>query len=107
MHSQPQAKPTGTETRAVVVKGNQFRSASGKADVGVPETSRVDKGTQTFTVTPKGDAWYVVVARGNRALAPVIPNLGEREVLPLAFSNPIWIDADGDGKFTPSRNGAK
>ena len=45
-----------------------------------------------------------LVAYGNRGLQPVIPNLGEREVLPLAFTNPIWVDANGDGKFTPPRN---
>ncbi|PYV11289.1 MAG: hypothetical protein DMG07_19590, partial [Acidobacteria bacterium] len=70
----------------------------------IPATDRVDKGKHVFSVAPKADAWYVVVAYGNRGLQPVIPNLGEREVLPLAFTNPIWVDANGDGKFTPPRN---
>jgi hypothetical protein len=65
----------------------------------VPATASADKGTFTFTVSPHRDAWYVVVARGDRGLEPVIPRYGAHEVLPLAFSNPIWVDADGDGKI--------
>ena len=60
-----------------------------------------DKGTFNFTLTPRVDTWYVVVVRGNRSLAPVVPKLGDRDVLPFAFTNPIWVDVDGDGKFTP------
>jgi hypothetical protein len=67
----------------------------------VPETRMTDKGEFNFTLTPKVDTWYVVVVRGNRSLAPVVPQLGDRDVLPFAFSNPIWVDVDGDGKFTP------
>lgn len=67
----------------------------------IAETNQVHKGTELFNVTPQTDTWYVVVVRGNTSLAPVIPKLGERDVLPFAFTNPIWVDADGDGKFTP------
>jgi len=73
----------------------------------IPATARVDKGSHTFTASPKTDAWYVVLAYGNRGLDPVIPKLGDREILPLAFTNPFWVDADGDGKFTPPRTDAK
>ena len=69
----------------------------------VYETKRVGKGTFTFTVTPARDTWYVVVARGSRSLEPVVPNPPGQLVFPLAFTNPIWVDADGDGKFTPLR----
>jgi hypothetical protein len=66
----------------------------------VPEVHTVDKGTFNFTFSPRVDTWYVVVVRGNRTLDPVVPRLGERDIFPLAFSNPIWVDVDGDGKFT-------
>ena len=66
----------------------------------VPEVHMTDKGTFNFTLRPKVDTWYVVVVRGNRSLDPVVPKLGDRDVFPLAFSNPIWVDVDGDGKFT-------
>ncbi|MBQ0952035.1 hypothetical protein KBZ75_27910 [Streptomyces sp. RK76] len=41
MPSQPQAKPSGMETRPVVVNGNQLKSDSGKADTGELETRLV------------------------------------------------------------------
>ncbi len=44
----------------------------------------------------KVDGWLVVVAHGEEPMSPVF--LGRR-VLPFAFTNPIFIDADGDGAF--------
>lgn len=40
------------------------------------------------------DAWLVVVARGEKPMSSVF--IGRR-VLPFAFTNPIYIDADEDG----------
>jgi hypothetical protein len=42
------------------------------------------------------DAWIVVVARGDRPLRAVMPGT---TLTPLAFTNPIFVDADGDGVF--------
>ena len=69
----------------------------------VYETKQVQKGTFTFTVTPARDTWYVVVARGSRSLEPVVPDPAGQALLPFAMTNPVWVDADGDGKFTPLR----
>jgi hypothetical protein len=80
----------------VVVFGNGNQTESRV----VPEVHTTDKGTFNFTLRPKVDTWYVVVVRGNRSLDPVVPKLSDRDVFPLAFSNPIWVDVDGDGKFT-------
>lgn len=60
-----------------------------------------EKFRRKIAVRPSRDTWYVVVVRGNRPLSPVLPPAGEREILPLAFTNPIWVDADGNGKFDP------
>jgi hypothetical protein len=70
-----------------------------------------------------GDAWVVVVVKGSdgvsRPLWPMNPhdldaesnttldqltdgNLGESGVLALAFTNPLFIDADGNGQFDPA-----
>jgi hypothetical protein len=43
------------------------------------------------------DAWLVVVALGERASEDVLPGW---RIPPLAFTNPIWIDVDGDGLVT-------
>jgi hypothetical protein len=81
-------------------------------------------------VNPTQDAWYVVVAMGEKELSPVftpveIPPIFLEDVVlralagvvgdiltpaapiprafpiyPYAVTNPIWVDADGDGQFT-------
>jgi hypothetical protein len=43
------------------------------------------------------DSWVVVLVRGKKPLDGVLPVKG---VLPFAFQNPVWVDADGDGKWT-------
>ncbi|MBI1745802.1 MAG: PHP domain-containing protein [Acidobacteria bacterium] len=67
----------------------------------VDATASAIKFQRSIAVHPTRDTWYVVVVRGNTALAPVIPSDGGHEVTPLAFTNPIWIDVDGDGRFDP------
>lgn len=73
-------------------------------------------------LTVDGDAWVVVVVKGSdgvsRPLWPMNPqdldtesnttldqltdgNLGESGVLALAFTNPLFIDADVNGQFDP------
>jgi len=42
------------------------------------------------------DTWYVVYAEGTKDMFPVYP--GKR---PFAFTNPVYIDADGNGKYDP------
>ncbi len=43
-----------------------------------------------------GDTWLMVVARGTE---PLSKTFGNRRVLPFAFANPIFVDADQDGVF--------
>ena len=42
------------------------------------------------------DSWIVVVVHGEHNLDVVLPKVGAK---PFAFTNPIWIDADGDGSY--------
>ena len=53
----------------------------------------------TVDVPTPRDTWLVVTVRGAdpHALWPVV----QASVPPFAISNPIWVDADGDGKVTP------
>ena len=76
--------------------------------------------TQTLQLT--ADAWVVVVVRGSDGVSkPIWPmnpqdlnpasnmtldelldgNLGEGGVTALAYTNPLFIDVDGNGKFDP------
>jgi len=45
------------------------------------------------------DAWVTVVAEGDGSLAPLL----SADARPLALGNPIWIDGDGDGRWTSPR----
>lgn len=42
------------------------------------------------------DSWIVVVVHGERNLDAVLPGVGAK---PFAFTNPIWVDVDGDGAY--------
>jgi hypothetical protein len=42
------------------------------------------------------DAWVALIVEGDAPLAPVL-RAGAR---PLALTNPVWIDGDGDGRWT-------
>jgi hypothetical protein len=44
------------------------------------------------------DTWIVVVARGDRFMNDALPG---KWIKPFGFSNPIFVDADSDGKFEP------
>lgn len=45
------------------------------------------------------DTWVVVVVTGKQALAPVANGPRGEPIRPVAFSNPIWIDENGNGRF--------
>jgi hypothetical protein len=49
------------------------------------------------------DAYVVVVVRGDAPLGPVVPpSAGQSPPTALAITNPIYLDRDGDGHYTPS-----
>lgn len=56
------------------------------------------KKTVTFDLTTTKDAYVVLLVRGNSAsMFPIL----NRAVVPMAFSNPIFLDADGGGYDKP------
>lgn len=60
---------------------------------------------RVLRIAPKQDAWYVALVYGDRPLSPIVSDYvgydGTRySVKPFAMTNPIWVDADGDGLFT-------
>ena len=54
---------------------------------------------------PAGDAWVVVQASGKKPLPLGLIGDdtldGERNVVPFAITNPVFLDVDGDGNFDP------
>ncbi len=65
----------------------------------IPESTDVIRMSETITLAPKKDSWYVLIAYGDKPMAPMIQGL-EKPVLPLGFTNPIWVDVEGDNKIT-------
>lgn len=58
--------------------------------------------SKSFNLTK--DAWFVVVIRDDKDYGenyPMTPVLRSADELPFAFSNAIFVDADGNGKFDP------
>ncbi len=68
----------------------------------VPNANKVLRFQKTMKLSPGIDTWYLVIAKGSQSLAPMVKDGGVPN-LPLGFTNPIWVDADGDGKFTSLR----
>ena len=68
----------------------------------VPQSNEVLRFQKTLTLSPEIDTWYLVIAKGSQSLAPMVKDGGVPN-LPLGFTNPIWVDADGDGKFASLR----
>lgn len=52
---------------------------------------------------PQQDAWYLVMVRGEKSLDPVVLSGDDEPFTPLAFTNPAFVDVDGDGKFNAVR----
>lgn len=64
-------------------------------DVSAP-TDPIVRFDDTFDVTPVSDAWYTLEVLGSGSMAPLT-----RAGPPYAMTNPIEVDADGDGVWTP------
>jgi hypothetical protein len=56
----------------------------------------VDRALWQHELSLERDAWLVVIARGERPLSEVLPH---SRGLPIAITNPIFLDVDGDGRF--------
>jgi hypothetical protein len=56
----------------------------------------------TLTLPVARDGFVVVRVDGDQPMAPVIGDRDRFKVYPLAITNPIWLDFDGDGAIAPS-----
>jgi len=77
----------------VLVNGDVVR------ELAVPAARTPLRLDQRLTLPLHHDAWVVLRAAGDAPLAPVLPS-ETRVHRPAALTNPIWIDADGDGVWT-------
>lgn len=90
---------TGTETDEKGNPKSKLPEAAASATLSEEEggdgKSRTYKAS--FTLEPEKDAWIVVLVEGDDDLFPVV---GKGGVLPVAYTNAIYVDVDGKG-WTP------
>lgn len=55
----------------------------------------------THTVSCDADCFVVAMVDSDEPLAPVIVDRPDMTPRPIALTNPIFLDVDGDGRFTP------
>ena len=79
----------------IIANGEVIRTLDTTAPDGVLKLK-----TREEFVVPR-DTWFVVVARGSRGMDPVVPQYKGTTITPLGFTNPVWVDVDGDGAFDP------
>jgi len=46
------------------------------------------------------DSWVIAIAEGDEPMTPYVDD-EDRKIFPVAIGNPVFIDANGDGKYTP------
>jgi len=75
--------------------------------VSVPQTREPVRFDETITVSNlDNDSWVSLLVEGDDSLAPIVGDQG-RPILPLAVTNPVWLDGDGDGVWTSPRDWAR
>jgi hypothetical protein len=67
----------------------------------IPSSTQPVRLDEVIQIPAVRDGYAIVRVDGDRPMAPNVGDLRSFVVYPLAIANPIWIDADGDGKVTP------
>ncbi|MGE4618210.1 MAG: CehA/McbA family metallohydrolase [Planctomycetota bacterium] len=65
----------------------------------VPETREVVRLIDSRKIPVRTDGWISLRVEGDDDLDPIVPGK-KRPILPIAITNPVYVDADGDGKYT-------
>jgi hypothetical protein len=65
----------------------------------VPDGTAVTRLREQVSLIVDHDAYLVLRVDGDRPLEPVVGEPGSFEVYPLAITNPIFVDADQDGRW--------
>lgn len=55
----------------------------------------------SYDVTVQRDGWLVARVDGDEPMAPVVGDRVRFDVRPLALTNPVFLDVDGNGKYDP------
>lgn len=67
-------------------------------EIPVPQDRTRIRLNTTRTIDLHGDSWVSLLVEGDDSLAPFVHDQG-RPILPIAVLNPVWVDADADGRW--------
>ena len=74
----------------------------------LPQSTSVERTTRTWRLDLDADAWIIAEAgwpitdeRDRSPSVEGIYGLVAPGYVPIGFTNPVWVDADGDGTWTP------
>lgn len=81
-----------------------YQDGEKRAAWSVPASDATIRFRRTEALKVKADGYIVVRVDGDRSLSPIVGDPGRFEVLPFALTNPIFFDADGNGRFDPPRD---
>ena len=65
----------------------------------VPETREILRLKDERKIPVRTDGWIALRVEGDDSLAPIVPDK-DRPILPIAVTNPVYVDVDGDGRAT-------
>ena len=68
-----------------------------------PTTANVVRFDDRIPLELPRDGYVIVRVDGDQPMAPNVGDTSGFAVYPLAITNPIWVDVDGDGKITPAK----
>ncbi|MDB4968612.1 MAG: hypothetical protein JWN44_4301 [Myxococcales bacterium] len=81
------------------VDGNEVKRWKVARGGGAPGAAEAVRFRESWDVKLKRDGWTVVRVDGDEPLAPVVGDRKRFDVRPLAVTNPVFLDVDGNGKF--------
>ena len=91
-----EAAPWITVSRVIV-----YVSGKEAARFPVPPSTGVTRFKMDYEAKLAKDGYVVVRVDGDRIMAPVVGDSRTFGVYPLALTNPIFLDVDGNGKYDP------
>jgi hypothetical protein len=67
----------------------------------VPTSTQVARFRGEQELNVQHDAWVVARVDGDKPLSPVVGDSKHFDVHPLALTNPVFLDVDGNGRYDP------
>src|SRR3569623_1761930 len=83
----------------LIVGGKPLKRWDSPRDV-APGATEAVRFHQAFDFEVKADSYVLVRVDGEKSLTPVVGDRKTFTAYPFALTNPVFLDADGDGKYT-------